>query len=310
MKYGVIDIGSNTIRLVVYKVTGGRMEYLLNEKYFVQLIAYIKNGELSKTAVQSLLTVLSSLKGLAAHHDLKELCCFATAPFRALSDPQAIVDLIRERIGLHVVQLTGEEEARYGVIGARYDHDILQGLFVDLGGGSMETTIVRDGAIQKSESIDIGSVSLSHKFVSDIFPTEKELAKIKNHIDKRLEEISWIREAADMDMYLMGGTARSMGQVHAEIHASDVDLEHYSFLCNEIKTLYKKVWEMETEGIRLLSKICPGRIFTFVPGVLLLSKTAQMAKTVRVHFSLHGVREGYLLERVLVKHEHSPIKAG
>lgn len=301
MRYGIIDIGSNTIRLVIYKIAGKKLEYLLNEKFFVQLIGHIKGGVMTEEGIQYMLRVLDSLKRLASHHELRGLHCFATAPFRAVNDVQYMKYLVRQHTGLEVDLLSSDEEARLGVVGARYSADVKDGLFIDLGGGSMEASILKGGEIWQTGSVDFGSVTLCNKFVSKIFPSKDEFSEMKDYIDERLQELSWINEAAGMGMYCMGGTARAMGQAHAELHEIDIPLEKYSFPCEEIKTLCKDIWEQGTEGVRMLSKLCPGRIFTFIPGVLLLSRVAKKAQTEDMHFSLYGVREGYLLNKILAK---------
>ena len=296
MYYGIIDIGSNTIRLVIYKVEGEKIDFILNEKHFAQLIHHIRNGELSAEGKKNLFEALGNLKKLQEQQGPCSLHCFATAPFRALDDPDALIAEIAEKLGIGVAAITRDEEARLGVAGAQHLLNVKDGLFVDLGGGSMEATLVKNGEIFKTGGIDCGSVSLSDKFVSKVFPNKRELVNIREYADNRLDEVSFVEEAAGLDLYCMGGTARSLSQVHRALMNPDAPICGYSFDCGDIKTVYKTVLRNGVEGIRLLTKVCPGRLFTFVPGVVALQRLAKRAQTKTVHFSCFGVREGYLLD--------------
>lgn len=299
MNYGVIDIGSNTIRLVIYKVEGEKIEFLLNEKHFIQLIHDIKNGILNEEGRKNLFHALENLKQLAEQQGLTKIYCFATAPFRAIENVSNLLLEIKSALGFDVDVVSRDEEARLGVTGALYASDVKEGVFVDLGGGSMEVSVVKEGAIWQTGGLDYGSVTLSDQFVSDLFPTKRELAHIREFADNCLNEISFLESAAGMNLYCMGGTARSMGQVHRALFHADAQQLGYSFDCSEIKNTYKTILNNGVEGVRLLTKICPGRLFTFVPGVVMLYRLSKRAQTARVYFSKYGVREGYLLNRVL-----------
>lgn len=298
MNYGIIDIGSNTIRLVIYKTGAKGFCCLFNEKHFVQLIGYVKNGVMRDEGVRSMISALKQLTEMAANYKPIKLLCFATAPFRAVSDTQPLLDVIRNFTGLDVKILSAEEEARLGFFGASYLHGARQGLYVDLGGGSVELSLFKDGKISYSQSLDFGCVSLNAAFVDDILPTKAELKHIKEYVDKQLETLGWLEQAQGLEMYLIGGTARALGQLHRVMYSSAVPLDAYSIVPKDIKTVCTTLMESGTEGIRLMTKHCPGRIFTLLPGAYALWRVAKKSGVSSVHFSTFGVREGYMLENI------------
>jgi len=100
MNYGIIDIGSNTVRIVVYRVKGDNFECLFNEKLFIQLIDYVNNGVMREAGMKSLINALQQLKNMAMRFDLADLKCFATAPFRAVNDPALLIDVVKKLPGL------------------------------------------------------------------------------------------------------------------------------------------------------------------------------------------------------------------
>jgi len=299
MNYGIVDIGSNTIRIVVYSVKDGRFECLFNEKEFVQLITYVSNGSMRDEGMRSMIAALRKLLHLASHFHPDKIYGFATAPFRAVKDRERLTDIIRNFTGLEVETLAGEEEARLGLIGAKYQTGATDGLFVDLGGGSMEASLLKENAILHTQSIPMGCVNTSNRFVSGLLPKDKELKKIKHYIDDGISAFSWLEEARGLDMYCIGGTARALGQVHQTLCGSAVPIETYAMEARDLKRVYHDVLDMDTEGIRLMCRVCPGRIYTFVPGVAMLWRLAKAAGAEKVRLSTFGVREGFLIQRIL-----------
>lgn len=299
MNYGIIDIGSNTIRIVVYRVNENSFECLFNDRLFVQLISYIKNGVMREEGIKNLIFSLRQLQNMALRFDLRALKCFATAPFRAVKHPEHLQSAVKEFSGLDIDILSGTEEALLGIAGARYLCSAGNGLFVDLGGGSVEISLIKEDAVKYTQSIDIGCVSLCNKFISGVLPGKKESIRLKKYIHERLLEIPWLNEAQGADMYCIGGTARALGHIHKAMLGRDVPLSDYSIDTAEIKNVYKLILESGVDGIRLLSKHCPGRIFTFVPGAMALWKIAKRSGVCKVRFNTFGVREGYLIDRIL-----------
>lgn len=302
MNYGIIDIGSNTVRIVVYKVQDGNFEYIFNEKKFIQLINFIENGVMKDAGIGALICALQHMQSMALRFDLNELRCFATAPFRALKEPEEMVNTLKKFTGLDVEILSGEEEARLGVTGARYREKIGDGLFVDLGGGSVEITLLKSGKIENTRSLDMGCVTLS-KHVSEILPSQGEIKELKSYIDAQLLKLKWLKKAEGLNLYCIGGTARALCRIHQTMEGRFQDIEGYSIPAKEIKNVCKFVVDMNTDGIRLLTKICPGRIFTFIPGSVVLWRLAKISSVKKAYFGEYGVREGYLIEHVLTFRE-------
>ena len=305
MKYGIIDIGSNTIRVVVYEITDDGFECIFNKKQFVQLIDYVNNGTMRDEGKRNMLFAVRQLADVAAHFRPQRIDCFATAPFRAVNNPSELTDMITTFTGLHVKVLSGDEEARLQMAGARYIHGLDDALFVDLGGGSLEAGLMTKGDVAHAQSIDIGCVNLSGRFVSGLFPSKLELKKLKAYIDNRLSELSWLSEAQGQTLVCTGGTARALAEIHKSLSGSNVPVDSYEIDAKELKTTCQTLIDMDIEGVRLIARHASGRIFTFVPGAVALWRLAKAAKVSRVKFSTYGVREGYLIDHYLNKRARS-----
>jgi len=298
MKYGIIDIGSNTIRLVVYRIIGGKIEYLLNQKVFARAVMHKKEGRMQIDGVKVIIDALAQLKELAAHHELSHLWCFATASLRNISNTHSVLASIREATGFDVKIISGEKEAELGVNGLDYAFDISNIISIDLGGGSCELSLIKDGVIREKTSMNIGSVSVTKTHVSEIFPKKKEIAHIKTEVDRHIDKIPWMKSPNVDAAYAMGGSARAMCNIHKALHGSIQDINGYRLFSDDILPLYSDLIDKGLDGVRLANQHCPGRIFTLVPGMIILKRILIKADIPVIRLSRFGVREGYLLERV------------
>ncbi len=298
MKYGVIDIGSNTIRLVVYRIIDGRIEYLLNKKVFAAAVNYKKDGRMQIDGVKAIIDTLEQLKELASHHELSYLWCFATASLRNITNTGDVLASIRESTGLDVAIVTGGKEAELGVKGLGYAFELRNAISIDLGGGSCEVSLIKNGELLERTSMDIGSVSVSKQYVSKIFPKKKEIERIKHEVDKHIDTIEWLKKPEVDAAYAVGGSARAMCTIDKALSGSAQDIHGYRMFADDIFPLYTKLINMEVEGIRLADQHCPGRIFTLIPGMIIIKRILIKASVPVMRLSRFGVREGYLLEKV------------
>lgn len=303
MKYGVIDIGSNTIRLVVYRIVDGRIEHLLNSKVFARAVTYKKNGKMLIHGVKVIIDALSQLKDLASHHELSYLWCFATASLRKISNTQDVLASIREGTGLHVTVISGEKEAELGVRGLDYAFELRNAVSIDLGGGSCEVSLIRDSELIERTSMDIGSVSMTKKYVSEIFPNEKEIDRIKAAVDNHIDKIEWLKQPRADAAYALGGSARAMCNIHKVQHKSMQSIHGYRIFTDDILPTYTRLIDQGLDGVRLANQHCPGRIFTLIPGMIILKRILIKASIPVIRLSRFGVREGYLLEKVEKLHQ-------
>ncbi|MBQ9915159.1 MAG: phosphatase, partial [Clostridia bacterium] len=176
MKYAVIDLGTNTIRLCIYQNTGQERKLLLNQRVLALLGSKTENGALTDEGVRAAADALTLLKAVAKEHGIENVYVFATAALRNISNTEAVAKILTEETGLTIDILSGEEEAELTFLGATETCHVEDGLIADIGGGSTELILVKDGKVVRSESFDIGSLTGFVRFVHNR-PAERE------HID-------------------------------------------------------------------------------------------------------------------------------
>ena len=146
MKYAVIDLGSNTIRLVVYEETNAEFHALFTQKFTAGLAAYLQDGMMTPEGIRLICTTLQRCKMLLKEFTPCTTLAFSTAPLRNIRNTQEAIDQIYAETGYSVDVLTGLEEAYLDYYGVQRELPVESGLLFDIGGGSTEIlTFAHDG---------------------------------------------------------------------------------------------------------------------------------------------------------------------
>lgn len=298
MKYGIIDLGSNTIRLAVYLVQSGLPVCLFTKKVFARAVSYKRHGIMSPEGICVITRALRELDLHASHHGLESLWCFATACLRGLKNQSEVLAAAKTATGLDIEVLTGQQEAAYGVVGLTNSSNIRDAVSIDLGGGSCEISLIKNRKSVHSVSVDTGSVSAARDHVKGIFPDQSEISEITQSFEQNLRSLSWLKDCGVEVAYAMGGSARAMCRIHRALYLPDASLDAYSLTFSDIKPLYQKLCDMQLNGIRLADQHCPGRIFTLIPGIVILREVMAFAGASRLQLASSGVRDGYLMHKL------------
>ena len=296
MIYGIADVGSNTVRLSIYKCEGGEIRLLMNRKVMAGLAGYVRHGALTPEGIEVACQTLQGYRSLMDNLELPDLRVFATASLRNISNTEEAVGAVMAATGLKVDVLSGREEAELSFRGAIQNAGLYTGLLADLGGGSTELVSYRSRAIQTACSLSVGSLSLFSKYVSKLHPTKEERRAIRRAVEEQLEQFVPQHPPA-RHICGVGGTVRAACKVANAMFdrpAGDRSLDR-----DELKEMLQRLKKPGRDELRLLLKTVPDRIHTIIPGLLALDTIAKAYGAQTITASACGVREGYLLARVL-----------
>lgn len=290
--HAVIDIGSNTIRLNIYKVFEKNFTKILTNKSYAGLANYVENGRLTMAGIQKAVSVLYSFKKIIDNLDIKQTLVFATASLRNIDNSDEAKVMIEKLSGIEIEIISGEEEGRLGYIGARYDVDLQEGLLIDIGGSSTEIVEFRKNKIIKSTSFPIGSLKAFKNNVSDILPSEKEYQAITNECKKVFPDKSLLSYSKNLDIIGIGGSIRSLSKLNN--HTNSFPRSNIVITKEELGDLTNfllKDYKLSRDAIL---KKCPERIHTIIPGLCILNYINKKVKAKSILVSNYGAREGYL----------------
>ncbi len=300
MRIGIIDLGSNTIRLVVYTWDGQSLLKTTNIKRQAQSAKYIVDGQMSKMGIETIIENLKELMMIARTKDVVELHIFATASVRNIQNSEAVKTQIEDAIQHKIDLLDAKEESIYGFEGLKRNIELpIEGVSVDVGGASTEITYFKHDKAIHTVSIPMGSLNTYINHVQEILPSNGEMMLMRIEIQNLLAQIDWLDKIEVETMFGIGGSARALMRVHQakyDIQQSIYDMQMSYDILNQFM-------DSATEDPKALAEVIvnqvPERLTTLIPGSLILFELMKKIKAQSFRLSSYGVREGYFYQRVL-----------
>jgi len=300
MKYGIIDFGSNTIRLVIFKYENELLSKTLNVKRTTQSISYVENHILSQSGIKACTIALRELILIARAFDVDELKVFATASLRNIDNSAEARKQIEKNLNIEIDLLSGNEEAIFGFNGVKRGVALPKiGVSVDIGGGSTEITYFANGVPINDVSLPFGSLSMYLKHIKNIVPTAKEHEKMREDIQNQLAEVDFLKNLYVDNIVGIGGTARSILKIYEAQNSLEESMFELIIPITEITRTSMMVEGKKSAGIKLLLTAVPDRITTALPGAIIMDEICRNLKAKNFILSRYGVREGYLYSRIL-----------
>lgn len=298
MIYAIMDIGSNTVRLSVYKEKDSEAINLFSEKDQVSLKSYVKDGKLSKKGIKRLYMTLAKFKAVVDNFDdIDGVYPFATATVRDVANRNEILDLMKKDLDLDIEILSGEEEAKLAFVGASVSTEVKEGVLCDIGGGSTEVVIIGQGKVIKSNSLSIGSLSAFNDYVDGLFVDKDSKKLIENHIMQLFDDSNIYKEDFDI-LSAVGGSARAALSFYKDYYKLEDDVRSMDVkeFDSMIDDLIKK---SDKKKMRMILDIKPDRIHTLLPGMIILNVISKFFNIKTINVSQTGVREGYVYSKLL-----------
>ncbi len=302
----IIDIGSNSVRLVVYR-GGERVPLtLFNEKVMCGLGKGVGNfGALDESAMVQAERALARYAQLIRDMGVRDVRAVATAAVRDASNGPSFVRSVEERTGLTVRIISGEEEARLSALGVVSGIPGATGIVADLGGGSMELVRVENGLLAERISLPIGPLNLLGQ--KDASPADQEAI-----VHKALDRVLWLEKANGKPIYMVGGAWRALCHLHMNNYHAPVPIIHqYEMTVASFAELMRALKLMDKKALRAIPKLADRRMPTLPIAGMILQQLAARTKSAVLVASAYGLREGFLYEDLSPEQQYQdPLLAG
>lgn len=290
-RVAVVDIGSNTLRLVVYDVPTRLPVPMFNEKAQCALARGLaKSGKLNPEGKADALRSISRFVQLSRAMEVERLELVATAAVRDALDGPAFVAEIERRFKVKVSVPSGAEEARLAALGMLSGVPDADGLLGDLGGGSLDLVVLDKGRMTKTATFKLGHLVLPEMASNDIAAADKLVAR-------ELRKVPWIGAMKGRSLYAVGGSWRTVARLFIEqtrypLHVID----GFSIAPLEALRQADHIASMSRRSLAWLPTVSPRRAETLPFAAAALGRLIRVAKPKRVVFSGFGMREGRMLE--------------
>ncbi len=287
----VIDIGSNTVRLVIYSGSKRAPAVWLNEKVTAKLGRDLAaTGRMPEKSIQLAMSGIARFAAILSDMEIDDVQVVATAAARDAENGPEFLEQIRA-LGLEPRLLSGEEEAitsAYGVIGA---FPRAKGVVADLGGGSLELVSVSDGQCHEAVSLPLGTLRL---------PALREDgdAAFRKAVNKQLRDVKWAKDPAQ-PLYLVGGTWRALAAYAMHKGKYPLSDPHSFYIDNDkASRIAKKVSRMDPAQLSEICDISSSRAAGLPDAAAMLRVMLTAFKPDGLLFSSWGLREGLLFQRL------------
>lgn len=279
MKYGVIDVGSNSVRLLISE-NGKNLKKLINT---TRLAEGEKDGLLNRQSSLRTLKAIKEFVGVARENCANKIYVFATAAVRNAKNGVDFVTAVKKECGFDLDVVSGETEAELGVMGALCGKD---GAVLDIGGGSTEIAVRKNGKLVYTKSIPIGAVVLTDKF-------GQNAEKILEFARRAVRDFGDIPQA---DFYCIGGTCTSLAAVSLKLAEYDPErVNGYKFTPAALFALVKEISEFTVEERKNLAGLQKERADIIHAGACIFQAVAEYVGADLFTVSESDNLEGYLI---------------
>ncbi len=303
---GVIDIGSNTIRLSLFKSNGETVRNISNEKATAGLAGYRKDGSLTKEGIDVLIYTLRGFLSLTSNfEEIETLYPFATASLRNINNTEEVLERVKEELGIEIEIIEPKMEAYLSYLGASVALDEhTKGILTDIGGGSSEVVIFDKKIIVDATSIEIGSLSVYKDIVEGLFLTSDDKKRVKKIVKTHLTYEGFDKYQDREALCGVGGSARATLRMYNHFYSMDPNNMVMDF--KKLKELLHYLIDMEPkQKMDLILKVKADRIHTLLPGMSILYEIAKYFSVPQISVSNSGVREGYVYYKEIADKKHA-----
>jgi exopolyphosphatase / guanosine-5'-triphosphate,3'-diphosphate pyrophosphatase len=286
----VIDIGSNSVRLVVYESMERSLISVFNEKTLCGLGREVQStGLLAPDAVAKALTALRRFHALCKIQKVGRVHAIATAACRDASNGPDFIAKAERICGVDIKILSGPEEARFSALGVISGVHKPDGIVGDLGGGSLELIDVRGNRVRGGVTLPLGTLALQ-----DL--SHKSLKRADRIVEGELSELPKLKAGRGRTFYAVGGTWRALARIHIIQSEYPLRVMHgYSIPAAEALDFVRRLRRLSAAGMLAnIEAVAEARRPLLAYAALVLEYIIRVARPKTIVFSTFGVREGLL----------------
>lgn len=291
-RVGVVDLGSNSVRLVIFDGAARSPAYFFNEKVMCGLGAGMsETGRLNPEGRKRAKIAIARFQALANRIDMPPLTAVATAAVRDAEDGPDFCEEIRRETGLEIHVIPGEEEARLSAQGVLLGWPEANGLICDIGGSSMELASVRDGKIGACVTSQLGPLKLQ--------TLRGGKRGRRNHINAVIQDLHTQFGPERRHLFLVGGSWRAIAKIDMARRNYPLRVLHeYSMTPSDLTKTARYILETDTKTLRAESGVSNARMELVPLAIEVLTRLVRTFHPSGIAISSYGIREGLLYEQM------------
>lgn len=304
MRLGVLDIGSNTVHLLVATArAGGRPTARTSDRTVLRLMRYLTpDGAISEEGVSALVEAVTRARRRAETEGVDELLATATSAVRDAVNGAEVIARIEAALGQPLQVLGGETEARFTFLAVRrwFGWSAGQILLFDIGGGSLEIAGGADELPDLAESVALGAGRMTVQFLPDDPPRDDEIEALRDHAASVLAPVAERFAALPRPDHVVGSSKaiRSLAKLAGFPVPGWSGIERMVLPRTALKDWIPRLARIPAEARQELPGITPDRTFQIVAGAVVLHQAMKAMEVDELEVSPWALREGVLLRYI------------
>ena len=304
MRLGVLDIGSNTVHLLVADVRpGGRPLATTSRRTVLRLMRYLgPDGEITHEGVDALVAAVADARKVAASEKVDELLATATSAVREAANGPEVIALIEEALGQPLQVLGGETEARYTFLAVRrwFGWAAGQILLFDIGGGSLEIAAGPDELPEAAASVPLGAGRMTIEFLPHDPPGEESVERLREHAKKTLAPVAETFGRLARPDHVVGSSKaiRSLAKLVGYPVPGWSGIERMLLPRASLSSWIPRLAKIPASARQELPGITADRTFQIVAGAVVLHEAMRALDVDELEVSPWALREGVLLRYI------------
>lgn len=300
-RVGIIDIGSNSMRLVIFQITKERSFYPIEDvKETVRLGEGVNNtGKIKKNKIELGIKTMFLFKEICRKNSVDEIIAFGTAALRISKNGYEMVERVKKDLDIDIEVFSGEKEALTSFGGAINSMDIREGVVMDLGGSSLEIVVFKERLPINSLSLPFGGVTIGDLGdIKDILSYETE-ERIRKFIREKLSEVPWPDKLEKMALIGVGGTVRNIANIHSKMREYPLEILHnYKMDIEDVAEVVEKVKNKKYKDKIEIPGLSKSRADLFVGAAIIVEELLKYFQMKELRISGYGIREGALYRKL------------
>lgn len=317
MRLGVLDIGSNTVHLLLVDAhPGARPVPFAVHKRPLSLVAYVDgSGNISGRGAEELVSFVAEARDFATEHQAEDMLAFCTSALRESSNGAGVLDLVHQRTGVHLRELTGQQEAAMTYLAVRrwYGWGAGSILDLDIGGGSFEMAMGSDEIPAIATSVPLGAGRLTRDWLQGDPPTAKSVKALRRYIKETLNDVgSQFVPLGPPDLVAGSSkTFRSLARIAGSAPSTAGPFVRRTLRLEDVELWTNRLAAMSIEDRSHLDGVSELRAPQLLAGALVARRAMKMFKIKSVQICPWALREGLILRRfdTLMYESSGPVPA-
>ena len=301
MKIGAIDIGTNSMRLLVAEYIDGK---LYNREKFVNTTrigqGVDSEGYISEEAIERNIKALKEFSDIANEKGCEYIYCIGTSALRDSKNGNEFINLAKAETNVEVDIISGEEESNLGFIGVLQGLDDTNNILVlDIGGGSTEFILGDESGIKYAKSENIGALRMTEKFLSTDPICENEFEDMSNFIEETISDtINILKEKNIRQIVGIGGTITSVSAINQELETYSMEKIHGSKVNEkELDNILQNLKKMTLNDKKNIKGLQPKRADIITAGVRILNIIMKKLEKENIIVSEYDNLEGLICQK-------------